>query len=172
MADEKTYTEPEHIAILADRVATETASLTAANGELKTSVDDLSSKLDVAEAARVAAEAKAETAAKEFEDFKAELETLREAAERKDERVDAVKEVAAHLGEDFFKDEARIERIVAMSDEAFTGYVEDLKATAPAGEQPTTVVPRETAMNGTPAANKGADSAAKSVLLGRYPGGN
>lgn len=172
MADEKQFSESEHTAILADRVATETASLTGELETVKASNDELQTKLDVAESARVAAEQATEAVTKEFEEFKTGLETLREAASKKDERIAKVKEVASHLADDFFDDEKRVARIVAMDDESFDGYVEDLKVTAPAGTV-TTVVPRETAMAGQPVVTTpvGTESASRSVLLGRFGAG-
>lgn len=169
MPDPKTFTEDEHLAILTDRVAKETAELTTANGELETTVTDLQTKLDVAEAARVSAEQERDAAKQEFADFKAEIESEREAAAKKDERLKQAKETAAHLGDDFFDDEARVNRIVAMSDEAFGGYLDDLKATAPATTTPTGA-PRETAMRGagSSVADGGQPSAARSVMLGRF----
>jgi chromosome segregation ATPase len=169
---DKTFTVDEHTAILADRVATETAALTTELETVKASEAELQTKLDVAESARVAAEQAAEQAKTELEEFKTQLEADREAASRKDERLGKVKEVAAHLGEDFFADEKRVERIVAMDQEAFDGYVEDLKATAPEGGAATVVAPRQTAMTGESVVTQpsGAGSAAKTVLLGRFGG--
>jgi chromosome segregation ATPase len=169
VADEKTFTETEHIAILTDRVAAETASLTQARKALETEKSELQNKLDVAESAKVAAEQAKEKAEQELADFKDAQAKAEAKAKKKGERVAKVKEVAAHLGEEFLTDEARVERIVAMEDEAFDGYVSDLKATAPAGAA-TTTAPRETAMAGAPSAAAGGDTqtAGRSFLLGRY----
>lgn len=174
VADDKTFTEAEHIAILADRVTKETAGLTAERDTLSTEKSELQNKLDVAESAKVAAEQRAEKAEADFTAFKAELDEYATKVAKKDERLEAVKEVAAHLGEDFLKDEPRIARIVAMDDESFAGYVADLKATVPAGS---TVVPppgREAAglvgagSTAAGASGDAAPSAARQVLLGRY----
>lgn len=168
--DNKTFTEQEHIAILADRVAKETASLTGERDKLSSEKAELESKLDVAESAKVAAEQAKEAAEKELADFKAGLDALAEQESRKDERLAKVKEVAAHLGEDFLKDEARVARIVAMEGDAFDGYVSDLAAAAPPAGT-TATAPRETAMVGASAAvagTQGAPSAGRSFLLGRY----
>lgn len=148
MADEKTYSENEHLAILADRVTRETADVTAERDQLKTERDELATQLDVAESGRQAAEtAKAELQS-EFESFKAGIEAEREAAAKKDVRVAKAREAAKHLDDKFFEDEARIARIVAMSDDAFEGYVTDLASTA-TGTTTTSNVPRETAMHGS-----------------------
>lgn len=168
MADEKTYSEQEHIAILSDRVAKETADLTAERDQLASVKTELENKLDVAESAKTAAETKVEVAEKALEDFKAEIETQREAAARKDERLNKVREGAKHLDDKFFEDEARVSRIVAMKDEDFDGYLADLTATAvPATAGATTHVPRETAMVGAEA-DKPTTSAARNFLLGQY----
>lgn len=169
MADEKTYTEAEHIAILADRVTTETASLTEVNATLVTEKSELQNKLDVAESAKVAAEQRAEKAEADLAAYAAQTEEAAAALARKDERLAKVKETAAHLGESFFTDQDRVARIVAMGEDAFTGYLDDLKATAPAAG--TTAPPRETAMAGaasTAAGSGSGPSAARGFLLGRY----
>jgi chromosome segregation ATPase len=167
MADEKTYSENEHIAILSDRVAKETADLTAERDQLVSDKGELETKLDVAESAKQAAEQKAADAEKALEEFKAQIETEREAAARKDERIAKAKETASHLAEDFFEDEKRVARIVAMADEDFEGYLADLASTSTTTKT-TTVVPRETAMAGQQVAGNGTESVAKGFLLRRY----
>ncbi len=156
------FSETEHLAILADRVANETASLKATVDALskdKADIDalaaekaELATKLDVAQAALVALESEKAAAVKEFEDFKASLEAEKAALAKKDERLAAVKAAATHLPEEFFADEARVARIVAMSDEVFDGYVADLAATNTGVKAPAKVVeaPKETAMSGKP----------------------
>ena len=168
MADEKTYTEAEHIAILSDRLTKETAELTATVDQLTGSKTELENKLDVAESAKAAAEAKAAEAEKALEDFKAEIQEREEAAARKDTRLTKLRESAEHLGEDFFKDEKRVERITAMKDEDFDGYLADLSATA-TGAPKATTVPRESAMqNRETAGTTTTTTAAKDFLLRRY----
>jgi chromosome segregation ATPase len=167
MADEKTFSESEHIAILADRVSKETADLTAERDQLVAAKTELENKLDVAESAKTAAEQKAETAEQALADYKAEVEHEREAAARKDDRIKQIRESAEHLDDTFFADEARVNRIVAMKDEDFEGYLADIKATAkPAATTTTSTAPRETAMAGTAAIPT--TSAARDFLLGQY----
>lgn len=163
----KTFTEDEHTAILADRVAKETADLTATVESLTAQVTELQNRLDVTESAKVAAEQSAKAAEEAHEAFKNEVEEREAAAARKDDRLAKAKEVAAHLGDDFFADEARIARIVAMKDEEFTSFVGDLAATAPAGGAVSTEVPRETAMSGASATTQ-KTGAARGFLLGRF----
>lgn len=149
MSEPRIFTEDEMNAVLADRVAKETASLSENVAALTAEKADLAAKLDVAEATKVALETEKAAAVKEFEDFKASLEAEKAQAAKKDERLAAVKVAASHLTDEFFTDEDRIARIVAMSDDSFAGYVADLGATnsAPAVEGG---APRESAMAGTP----------------------
>jgi len=166
MADDKTYSEDEHIAILADRVARETASITAERDQLKSEKAELENKLDVTESAKQAAETAKETAERELADFKAEVEAREVAAAKKDERLSKVRESAKHLDDKFFEDAKRIERIVAMSDDQFEGYVADLASTATVtGNTATGGVPRETAMAGAAAGGKPTVSAGKAFML-------
>lgn len=167
MADEKTYTEAEHIAILSDRLTKETADLTATVDQLTESKTELENKLDLAESAKVAAEQKTTEAEKSLEDFKAEVTEREAAAARKDERLGKLRESAEHLGEDFFTDETRVARIVAMKDEEFAGYAADLAATG-VGAPKSTSVPRETAMQNEKTDKTNTKSAAKDFLLRRY----
>lgn len=166
MADEKTFSESEHIAILADRVRTETADLTAERDQLVDEKTELENKLDVEATAKTAAEQRAADAEKALEDYKAEVDAEREAAAKKDERVAKVREVAGHLADDFFEDAKRLNRIVAMNDEIFEGYLADLGAASKTAPKTTTSVPRETAMAGA-GANSSA-SAGQNFLLRRY----
>lgn len=169
MADsEKTYSEKEHIAILSDRVTTETASLTAERDQLATDKGELENKLDVSESAKTAAEQRAEKAEKDLEDFKAEVDEDREKASRKDDRLKKVRESAKHLGDDFFDDENRVNRIVAMKDDEFEGYLGDIAATSTGAPARSVDAPRETAMQGEDGKDKGTKSAARNHLLGRY----
>lgn len=144
----RTFSEQEHLAILADRVATETASLNESLTSATVAKTELETKLDVLVAEKAAAEKAAAEAVQAFEDFKTGLEAEKAAAEKKEERLVAVKAAATHLPEEFFADEARIARVLAYTDEQFEGYVADLAATnaAPAAVAST---PKETAMSGT-----------------------
>lgn len=168
MSEPRMFTEQEHLAVLADRVAKETASLTNNVTTLAAAKTELETKLDVALAEKAAAEKAAADAVKEYEEFKAQLENEKAAAAKKDERLVAVKAAASHLPEEFFTDEARVARIVAMDDDAFAGYVADLGATNSAPKA-TEGAPKETAMSGSsvtpPKADAPAVSAAVSFLL-------
>lgn len=172
MADEpRMFTEDEHLAVLTDRVSKETAELTSERDGLKTERDDLATKLDVETAAKTAAETRAQAAEDALAAFKQEIADREAAASRKDERVKALKEAAPHLGDAYFEDEARIQRICAMDDEHFAAHAADLGATKPEGFVAPAAAPRETAMQGDPAGGKPTQSAASTVLLGRFGGG-
>lgn len=176
MADEPTprmFSETEHLAILADRVTAETATITQDRDAIKSDRDDLATKLDVETAAKTAAETRATEAETALQAFKDEVQAEREAASRKDERLGKVKEAAPHLGEEFLDEareeaKARIVRIVAMDDDAFTAYVTDLGATKPEGYVAPVTPPRQTAMVGAGATQPTGGEATRSVLLGRY----
>lgn len=165
--NDKTFTEDEHLAVLADRISKETATLQDELDVIKSEKDDLANQLDVETAARTKAEQERDEAQQELETFKTDLQTLKEEGERRDERLDQVKEVAEHLGDDFLQDEKRVARIVAMDDDAFEGYLTDLRAAAPTEGQ-SRGVPRETAMSGAPASPRGEGSAARAVFLSRF----
>lgn len=143
----KTYTAEEHAAILASRVETETASLTAENTQLKADLAEAQNKLDAADSAKLAAEQARETAVQELATFKAETEKAQTAEARKGERVTAVKAKCAAIKDEWFDAEVggtkRIDRIVAMADEEFAGYLEDIASFVPTTES--REVPRESA---------------------------
>lgn len=166
MADEKTFSENEHLAILADRVTKETANLTAERDQLVTEKTELENQLDVETTAKTAAEQRADEAEKALADYKTEVEQERESAAKKDDRLARAKEVV--LDDKFFEDESRVTRIVAMSDEQFDGYLADLGAASKSAPQTTTTsIPRETAMAGA-GADKPTATAGQNFLLRRY----
>ena len=126
-ADGRTFTEGETYALVADNVARETAGLQVEKAELETQLTTLQSEkaelqtqLDVALAAK-------EKAEQDLVDYKADLVAQAEIAERRDARVAKVREIAAHLKDDFFSDE-RAERWAAMEQAEFDAYVSELAA--------------------------------------------
>lgn len=165
MADDKTYSESEHFAILEDRISRETASLTAERDQLATDKTELETKLDVETSARQAAELRATEAENALEVFKTEVSEREAASACKDERVAKVREVASHLEDSFFEDEARIKRIVAMDEDAFAGYLSDLGASTKTPGKTTTGVPRETAMTGEKVVGEKPAAAGRSFLM-------
>jgi len=144
MDDERSYTEREHVALLTDAVARETATLAAAKNELETEraaqaatlsaleteKANLAARIDVLEAEKAAFEAERDVATKAFEDFKAELAEKDAVAERKVERVGRVK-AAARLPDTYFTDD-RAQRWAEMSDEQFDVLVGDIEGAAAA----------------------------------------
>lgn len=169
MADEKQYSEAEHIAILADRVTRETADITAERDRVTAERDDLATKLDVAESAKVAAEKAKEEAEQKLAEFQAEVEKREAAAQRAESRVATIKEKAPHLDDKWFEAPGRMDRIVAMEEDAFPGYVDDLVAAVPAGDgAPSRDIPRETAMHGKPIGDQPKTGAGRAFLMRDY----
>lgn len=142
--DERTYSAAEHDAILTSTVERETAALREEVAELRQRAESAETRVDVLEAERAAVNARADAAEAEFAAFRERLEAEQAAAARQDERVGRVREVAKHLGDDFFTD-ARAQRWAAMEQAAFDEYLGDL-ATAAAKLGQSGPVPAETAM--------------------------
>jgi hypothetical protein len=136
--DNRTYTEAEHLALLADAVTRETASLTDAKGGLETSVSELTKQIDVLEAEKAALETEKVAVQTDFDTYKAEVERAREVETAKQDRLAAVKAASDSLPDTYFTDE-RIQRWAEMETAAFEALVEDLKAAAgtPAGAKET-----------------------------------
>lgn len=130
--DTRVYTEVEHLALMADAVTRETASLADAKGELETQVSDLSARVDVLEAEKAAAESAKDQVQADFDAYKAEVERAQEVEARKQERRKAVEAANEQLPDSYFTDE-RIQRWAEMADEQFASLIEDLAAAAVAG---------------------------------------
>jgi multidrug efflux pump subunit AcrA (membrane-fusion protein) len=184
--DMKTYTEDELAAAVREAMAPLQAELDtvrasqaeeeianrieAAKAEVAAQVSELQLELDKAELRATEAEKSRDESVAwlEAEATAAEQAALAEA--RKSERLDSIKEVAS------FSDEyvaANLDRWVAMDDEAFAAYLEDLKAVAakPAVEtdsEETATIPAETAMDNTTSTES--VSASKSVFGARAQG--
>lgn len=134
MAGERTFTEGEAYALVADGIERETAAakvqideLTAQNVTLGNEKDVLTQRVTAAEEGKAAAE-------QAFEDYKAEQERIQASEAKRSERIAKVAEVAPALVADIDTDEEaqkRGDRIVAMSDEQFDEYVADLTAAKP-----------------------------------------
>jgi len=175
VADERTFTQTEHFALLTDAVQRETAalaevkedlegqitSLQSEKAELTSSVTDLQARIDVLDAEKAAAEQARDAATAEFEAFKAELAEKAAVEARKADRVARVKAANAALSEEYFT-EARADRWAQMADETFEALVADITeaaAAAPAkAETAGAEAPRETAAftgGTTPSAGSG-----------------
>lgn len=166
---ERTFTEKEAYALVADNVQRETADAKAQVATLSSEKAALQTQVDTLEAAKEAEKARADAAIKELEDTKANIETEKAQAARKDERVSKVREAAKHLKDEFFTAE-RAQRWSAMDDDAFTAYVAeltDISVGVPAEKadekaQP----PRETAMAGQTVKGTGTTPLLSQLLRG------
>lgn len=151
MADpvERTFTEKEAYALVADNVQRETAAAAATIETLTSEKAALQTQVDTLEAAKEAEKARADKADADLASFKESVETEKAQAARKDERVAKVREVAKHLKDEFFTPE-RAQRWAAMDDEAFGAYVKELEdiSTGVPAEKANEGAPRETAMTG------------------------
>ena len=145
------YTEAQHFSLLKSAVQQETAAVTAEKSELATRVETLESEKaalatelseaksrnDVLESDKATAEAAAETAQKEFADFKAELVRKDQVEQMKATRKQRVKAANDNLTDGYFTDE-RITRWAEMSDEGFDALITEMTefaaATTPSGK--------------------------------------
>lgn len=126
-AGARTFTEDEHTAIVASRVEQETASLQelvsakdAEIAELKGQVDAKAADLAALQEKFDVAEVASETAAKELEDFKAEVAREQEIASRMDDRVKAMRELLPSKDDEYFAERAK--SWAEKSDEDFEAY--------------------------------------------------
>lgn len=170
MAD-RTFTEGEAYALVAQAEERATAEANTSITTLTAEKTELETKLDVAETAKTAAEDRATAAEKALEDYKTEVETTKAAEAKRAERTAKITEVAPKLE----LTEDRANRIVAMSDEGFDAYIEDIRVAA--GEKvtevdPSTGVPRTSAAlggSGLPAPT-GGSTAPANPLAGVFAG--
>jgi len=126
MAD-RTFTEGEAYALVADAVERETAAAKAETAKAQEQVTSISNEKDALELRATAAEEAKATADKELADFKESVETQKAQEAKRTERVAKLAEVAPAL-----KVEGEREtRIVAMADETFGEYLESLPARWP-----------------------------------------
>jgi chromosome segregation ATPase len=144
------FTEGEAYALVQDNVTREVAAATAEKdnriSELERENASLKDANDTLAVEKAAEADRANAAAQELEDFKAQTEADRETAARRETRLAALKEAAPALE---LTDE-RTERIVAMSDEHFDEYITGLREAASASGAPSEKpdekpVPRESA---------------------------
>ncbi len=160
MTDPKTYSEAEYDAAAAKvealeaqiadlRKATETDEVEARIAEVKAEAEaqvaDLQSKLDAATLEAATSKEAHEAFVKEIKDFE-DAQAAEAAYEAtKSERLDAVKEAAPALPEDYLTENA--DRFAKMDEEAFQASLEGFKAiAAKAGPAPKDEIPATTAM--------------------------
>jgi hypothetical protein len=168
IAADRTFTEGEAYALVADGVARETASkvadierLTAEKAALETEKSVLQGQLDVAVVAR-------ETAETALASFQATVVAEKEIAACKDARIAKVREVAAHLKDDFFT-EARVDAWARKTEDDFAAYVAELAALSEGITAPVGTESRETAsthMAGDPVGDKPTGNAFFTDFLG------
>jgi len=179
MAGDRTFTEGEAYALVADAVERETAAAKAEAEEIKAQNVALGNEKDALELRVTAAEEKAEAAEKALEDYKAEVETQKAAEAKRSERLGKVAEIAPALVEgDDEKVTERADRIVAMDDESFQEYLDSLTAVAPqkanddgkggATATPPTTLPRESAaFKGAPPSGAAPQGSVKGLFSAR-----
>lgn len=142
MSDPK-YTEDQHVAILTDAVARETASLSSAMESLearaevltteKASAEDAltvaQNRIDVLESEKAAEVARADAAEKAHQDYLGEVDRTAKVEQAKAERVLAIKAADGTLEDDYFSAE-RIQRWAEMADDQFASLLTDLTEAA------------------------------------------
>jgi hypothetical protein len=147
VADEVTYTETQHTALLTAAVQRETAGLVSEKEGLESEKAEVSGQLtavtterdaalarvDVLEAEKASAEQARDAAVQEFEDFKTAQDAEREKADRLDGRVERIKAAAPALSEAYLGDTERRTRWAEMSEEAFDALLDSLTETAKQG---------------------------------------
>lgn len=135
MADnDRTFSEGEAYALVADGVKRETAELTASVAAKDSKITELSNSLDVVTTEKAAAIERADKADKDLADYKAEVESEKAREALRTTRLAQVAEAspALDVSDATEAGKARAERIVAMADDVFEGYLADLKAVTPA----------------------------------------
>jgi hypothetical protein len=139
VADARTFTEAEHVALLTDAVTRETAKLTTEKADAIAAKAAAEQSNDVLESEKAAAITSRDAAIAELATFKADIDQKAEIAARVDERVAAVKAANETLAESFFTPE-RAARWASMDDVTFAAFVADIGATKPetAGKKPET----------------------------------
>jgi len=180
--------DPAIQAIVNMRVTEQTAALTQRAEKAEADRDEAQGKIDVLEAEKSALEQRATTAEGELASAREAAQEAETAASRRESRKSALREVAAHLTDDWFAQEvahgdkkvARLDKIALMSDEDFETYKGEFASafegvtvapaqggTKTATTTTTTTPPRETAMAGSSTNGGGAaGSKAQSFLRG------
>lgn len=128
-AAERTYTEAEHLALMADAVKRETANLTESKEGVEAKVSTLTAQVDVLEGEKAALETKVADAEKALAEFKAEVERAQEVESAKKERVEAVKAANAQLPETYFTED-RVLAWAEMPETTFAVVLDGLTAAA------------------------------------------
>jgi DNA repair exonuclease SbcCD ATPase subunit len=183
--DMKTFTEDEFNTAVQEAVATASADAEAKVADLEAQIQALKDEADEAEAKTEIeklqaeldkAEIRVSDAEKRYNDLVAYLEAEEtakaEAAEleaRREARRAAVKDQTSMSDE---RIEDRLDAFVAMSDEEFDSYIEDLKVSTAASHEgdANPAIPRETAMSNVREQSNGNKSVAADVFGARNAG--
>lgn len=135
----RSFTEGEAYALVDDNVKRETAKLTEKVEALEAAKSALETEKDVLETEKAQAIQRAEAAEQALTDYRNEAEAEKAREAKRAERKAQLAEANPHLE----ITEAREERIVAMDDEQFAAYLEDMREVAskvttppPAGDVP------------------------------------
>lgn len=120
----RTFLEGEAYALVADAVARETAADKATIEKLEADNAALGTKVDTLETEKAQAISEKEAAEQALEQQKTEAAEREQAEARKGTRLAEVAAANPHLD---LTDEARVTRIVAMKDEDYTAYLEDMR---------------------------------------------
>lgn len=145
--EDRTYTEAEHIALMAAEVTRETATLSDVKTGLETTVSEKAAQVEVLEAEKAQLVADVAKVQADFDAYKAEIERAAEIAALKESRVEAVKTANDQLPEAYFTSE-RAQTWAEMTEDAFAVVLDGLTALAGA----------KTAATKETAAFKGGDS--------------
>jgi len=162
----RTFTEGEAYALVNDAVARETASISDRATAAESSNTELQNKIDVLETEKAAEKSRADAAEQALTDYKTQVETEKAREALRSTRLAQVAEASPVLDVTDTTDEgkARAERIVAMTDEVFTGYLTDVKAASKAPAAAPAVpgaAPRQSAALG----GEGSESSNKSATV-------
>lgn len=128
-SEDRTYTEVEHVTLMAAAVQRENASIAEAKVELESKNSELTAKVEVLEAEKATLETKVSETEKAFEDFKTEVARDKEIETLKSERAAAIKAANSALPDTHFTPE-RILAWAQLDEATFEVVLDGLKATA------------------------------------------
>lgn len=160
---DRVFTEKEHLAIMANVVSTETASLRDANTALEVQVATLTAEKAEAETARAEAEQREKAATDKLAERDAEIEKAAELKTLAETRMATMREVAKHLPAEYFTAE-KAEAWAKLDEDSFASLSDAIAATAPAGG--TREVASTTIIVGAPAGDKKPVPDARALVRG------
>lgn len=125
-AEGRMFTQGEAYALVDDGIKRETAARDDKIASLEREKAELQTKVDTLETEKTAEAQRADEAVKAFEDYKTEQEANRQIAERAESRKKELAEANPFLE----LTEERVARVAAMSDEAYTTYLSEMREVA------------------------------------------